>query len=311
MDQGSKKKEEQEEHGSYVQVPLSGGHSEDYAPYPKLNVEDEEVVGAGVNPRGGTSMMGSPANPNSHPVNQQAATWVAGDNLSSAPQPPPQQEQLNTLPQNNPYVATSPAPKSSMDSVRDTLGKWGKKVGEATKMTGEIAGNVWQHLKTGPSLADTAMERIAQGTKVLTEGGYEKIFRQNFDSLPEEKLLKTYACYLSTSAGPVIGTLYLTDRKIAFCSDNPLSYKVNPDKTEWSFYKVVLPFNQLKAVNASANKTKPSEKYTQIVSTDNHEFWFMGFVNYDKAVKNLQGILTKEGTETLGTQSSGGQFETI
>jgi hypothetical protein len=30
-----------------------------------------------------------------------------------------------------------------------------------------------------------------------------------------------------------------------------------------------------------------SEKYIQIVTVDGHDFWFMGFVNYDKAVKNL------------------------
>lgn len=182
-----------------------------------------------------------------------------------------------------------------METVKNVLGRWGKKVGEATKMAEDLAGNVWQHLKTGPSIADTAMERLAQGTKVLTEGGYEKIFRQTFETLPEEQLQKTYTCYLSTTAGPVIGTLYLSTEKIAFCSDNPLSYKVNPDKTEWSFYKVVLPLHQLKDVNPSANRSNPAEKYIQIISTDNHEFWFMGFVNYDKAVKNLQGILKREG----------------
>ena len=35
-----------------------------------------------------------------------------------------------------------------------------------------------------------------------------------------------------------------------------------------------------------------AEKYVQIISIDNHEFWFMGFVNYDSAVKNLQGALS-------------------
>ena len=92
-------------------------------------------------------------------------------------------------------------------------------------------------VKTGPSIADAAMGRIAQGTKVLAEGGYEKIFQQTFDTLPEEKLKKSYVCYLSTSAGPVMGILYVSTSKLAFCSDNPLSYKVG-EKTEWSYYKV-------------------------------------------------------------------------
>ncbi|KAH1198163.1 GLABRA2 expression modulator [Glycine max] len=92
-------------------------------------------------------------------------------------------------------------------------------------------------VKTGPSFVDVAVGRIAQGTRVLAEGGYEKIFRQTFEIVPEEKLLKTYACYLSTSARPVMGVLYLSTAKLAFCSDNPLSYQVG-DQTQWSYYKV-------------------------------------------------------------------------
>lgn len=92
-------------------------------------------------------------------------------------------------------------------------------------------------MKTAPSVADAAMGRIAQGTKVLAEGGYEKIFRQTFETSPEEQLKKSYACYLSTSAGPVMGILYLSTAKLAFCSDSPLSYKAG-DQTEWSYYKV-------------------------------------------------------------------------
>lgn len=93
-------------------------------------------------------------------------------------------------------------------------------------------------MKTGPSITDAAVGRIAQGTKALTEGGYEKIFATTFETVPDEKLLKYYACYLSTSAGPVMGILYLSTAKLAFSSDNPLSYKVG-EETQWSYYKVI------------------------------------------------------------------------
>lgn len=53
--------------------------------------------------------------------------------------------------------------------------------------------------------------------------------------------------------------------------------------------QVVLPLNQVRAVNPLTSKANPAEKYIQIISVDNHEFWFIGFVNYDSAVKNLQG----------------------
>lgn len=97
--------------------------------------------------------------------------------------------------------------------------------------------HIFESVKTSPSVADAAVTRITQQTKIIAEGGYEKVFKQTFECLPEEQLKKWFACYLSTSAGPVMGTLYLSTAKLAFCSDNPLSYTTN-DKTEWSYYKV-------------------------------------------------------------------------
>ncbi|KAF8406074.1 hypothetical protein HHK36_008154 [Tetracentron sinense] len=287
-------------------------HSSDYAPYPKLDPTDIAPPPPNPNPNQeeyrGTFVMGSQPEPEQS-TNKPASV---SENLAT------------TMPsESNPYVSSSPAPSSSlsvkekMDSVRDVFGKWGKKVGEATKKAEDLAGNVWQHLcafgmylllglwssfgckvKTGPSVADAAMGRIAQGTKVLAEGGYEKIFRQTFETVPEEQLQKSYACYLSTSAGPVMGTLYTSTAKLAFCSDNPLSYKVG-DQTEWSYYKVVIPLHQLKAVNPSTSKVNPAEKYIQVISSDNHEFWFMGFVNYDSAVKSLQEVVQARNLQSV------------
>ncbi|KAG8641040.1 GLABRA2 expression modulator isoform X2 [Manihot esculenta] len=154
----------------------------------------------------------------------------------------------------NPYVSSSPAQftssfsfKETMGTVRDAIGRWRRKVGEATRKAEDLAGNTWQHLKTSPSFTDAALGRIAQGTKVLAEGGYEKIFRQTFETVPEEQLQNSYACYLSTSAGPVMGILYVSTAKLAFCSDNPLSYK-SGDQTEWSYYKDALQSHDLPSV---------------------------------------------------------------
>lgn len=205
----------------------------------------------------------------------------------------------------NPYVNRSRETNSpqfninnSMVNIKDALGRWRKKVGEATKKAENLAGNTWQHLKTAPSLTDAALGRIAQGTKVLAEGGYEKIFRQTFETVPEELLQNSYACYLSTSAGPVMGVLYVSSAKLAFCSDNPLSYN-NNDKTEWSYYKVIIPLQQLKAVNPSSSRANSAEKYIQVISVDGHEFWYMGFLNYDGAVKCLQDALQTRTTPTI------------
>ncbi|XP_010437145.1 PREDICTED: GLABRA2 expression modulator [Camelina sativa] len=209
--------------------------------------------------------------------------------------PAPDQKTVSSA-GSNPYVARAPAEtsdaslKETMESVKGVLGRWGRKVGEAAMKAESLAGNTWQHLKTAPSFADAAMGRIAQSTKVLAEGGYEKIFRQTFETVPEEQLQNSYACYLSTSAGPVMGVLYISTAKLAYCSDNPLSYK-NSGQTEWSYYKVVIPLHQLKSVNPSTSIVNPAEKYIQVISVDDHEFWFMGFLNYEGAVTSLQDTL--------------------
>ncbi|CAI9116191.1 OLC1v1017278C2 [Oldenlandia corymbosa var. corymbosa] len=216
-------------------------HSADYAPYPTIDLKDVNPPppATGSDPHRASSPPTPPSAPTSSEI---PAAPISGSPATSMPA------------ESNPYVSPAPARgpgssvKNTMDTVKDALGKWGKKAAEATKKGQDLAGNMWQHLKTGPSLADAAVGRIAQGTKAFAEGGYEKVFRQSFETSPEEKLLKYYACYLSTSAGPVMGVLYLSSLKLAFCSDNPLSYKVG-EETQWSYYKVCFlasgfsPFN--------------------------------------------------------------------
>ncbi|KAF9687363.1 hypothetical protein SADUNF_Sadunf02G0085800 [Salix dunnii] len=248
-------------------------HNSDYAPYPKLDPKDVAP------PPDNWANLSMGSTTQSQPPGQSSMAGTAATTMPA---------------ESNPYVSPGPVASSSskntVEAVKDVLGKWGKKAAEATKKAEDLAGNMWQHLKTGPSFADAAVGRIAQGTKVIAEGGYEKIFRQTFETFPEEKLVKTFACYLSTSAGPVMGVLYLSTAKLAFCSDNPLSYKVG-EESQWSYYKVVIPSHQLKAVNPSTSKVNSAEKYIQIISVDNHEFWLMGFVYYDNAVKSLQQAL--------------------
>ncbi|XP_052114462.1 GLABRA2 expression modulator-like [Arachis duranensis] len=203
----------------------------------------------------------------------------------------PQESRFNPRAYFSPSFSSPPSSfgiSETVVTVRNVLGRWGKKVGEATRRAESLAGNTWQHLKTSPSFAEAAMGRIAQGTKVLAEGGYEKIFLHTFETVPEERLLNSFACYLSTSAGPIMGVLYISTVKIAYASDNPISYQSDDNRTEWSYYKVAIPLYELKAVNPSSNTANPAEKYIQVISVDNHEFWFMGFLNYEGAVECLQ-----------------------
>ncbi|KAM1265574.1 hypothetical protein ACFX2J_035243 [Malus domestica] len=201
-------------------------------------------------------------------------------------------ETQGTAQANNPYVHYSPAPATSNSSTQhpmanmvEALCQCGKRVEVATKRAEAKADNVWNHLRMCPSFTEAMMARLSTGTKVLTAGGEEKVFQQTFERVTGEKLLHSYACHLSTSHGPVIGMMYISDKRIAFCSD--FSYYLCPGNPTLMHYKVVVPLDQLRTVNPSANRWNPSEKYIQIVTRDGHELWFMGFISYDKALRNL------------------------
>lgn len=94
-------------------------------------------------------------------------------------------------------------------------------------------------VKSGPSVTEAAWGKVNLTAKALTKGGFESLFKQIFESSdPNEKLKKTFACYLSTSTGPVAGTLYLSTARLAFCSDRPLYFTAPSGQGAWSYYKV-------------------------------------------------------------------------
>lgn len=155
-----------------------------------------------------------------------------------------------------------------------------------------MADNFWNHIRVSSSFADAAVARIVQGTKVLALGGPDMLFQQAFGIFPEEKLIKSFACYLSTSSGPVIGTLYVSTKRLAFCSDYALShYPFSPQQNQRVHYKVIVQLDQLSTVNPSSNRFNPTEKYIQLVTEDGYEFYFMGFIAYDKALKTIREAL--------------------
>ncbi|CAK7336085.1 unnamed protein product [Dovyalis caffra] len=219
----------------------------------------------------GTHVMGPPAAPNVHPDNQQAALWNAS-----------QHQQIYEYP----YLVYTPIEKSekptqkSFEPVINKFQEWGKKAET-------IARNIWHNLKTGPSVPQAAWGKVNLTAKAITEGGFESLFKQIVETDPNEKLKKTFACYLSTSTGPVAGTFYLSTARVAFCSDRPLCYTAPSGQEAWSYYKIMIPLEKISTVNPVIMKESPPEKYIQIVTIDKHEFWFMGFVNFEKATHNL------------------------
>ena len=75
----------------------------------------------------------------------------------------------------------------------------------------------------GPKISETMKGKLCLGARILQAGGMERVFRRAFSVEKGEKLLKAFQCYLSTTAGPIAGMLFISTEKIAFHSDRSLA----------------------------------------------------------------------------------------
>lgn len=49
----------------------------------------------------------------------------------------------------------------------------------------------------------------------------------------------------------------------------------------------MIPLPNIGTINPVLMRENSSEKYIQIVTIDGQDFWYMGFVNYEKASRHL------------------------
>ena len=145
--------------------------------------------------------------------------------------------------------------------------------------------------KLGPKLTETVKRKLSLGAKILQMGGLEKIYKRLFKVYEEEKLFKAYQCYLSTTAGPIAGLLFISSKKIAFCSERSIKVASPQGDNVRVHYKVSIPLCKINGLNQSVNTKKPSQKYLEVVTVDGFEFWFMGFLSNKKAYNCLEQAL--------------------
>lgn len=124
-------------------------------------------------------------------------------------------------------------------------------------------------------------------------GGVERAFRKGFSIKGKEKLLKSSQCYLSTTAGPVAGMLFISTERIAFLSNTSIRLAShNGDITRFR-YKVMIPLARIKnAIPIDNSLEMPNRKYIQIVTVDEFDFWFMGFVHPHNFFHNLKKTIS-------------------
>jgi len=152
----------------------------------------------------------------------------------------------------------------------------------------KIAQGIKEHVTLGPKLSDTVKGKLTLGAKILQAGGVEKVFRQWFSVDKNEKLLRASQCYLSTTAGPIAGLLLVSTARVAFRSDRTLAVSSPRGDKARVPYKVTIPLRMVKAVRPSENKHRPEQKYVQLVTNDGFEFWFLGFVSYNRSLQHLE-----------------------
>ena len=56
--------------------------------------------------------------------------------------------------------------------------------------------------------------------------------------------------------------------------------------------QVLIPIRRIKEVNESQNVNKAEQKYIEIVTKDDSEFRFVGFLRYEKALKHLNKAIS-------------------
>ncbi|PWZ44366.1 putative GEM-like protein 8 [Zea mays] len=153
-----------------------------------------------------------------------------------------------------------------------------------------------EHVTLGPKLSETVKGKLSLGARILQAGGVERVFRQAFAAADKgERLLKALQCYIYTTGGPIAGMLFVSTRKVAFRSDRPITVTSPGPRggTARVTYKVAIPLRRIRRVRPSENVHRPEEKYIHVSTVDGFEFWFMGFVSYQRSCKYMQQAVSE------------------
>ncbi|KAK5770801.1 hypothetical protein PVK06_046956 [Gossypium arboreum] len=117
-------------------------------------------------------------------------------------------------------------------------------------------------------ISETVKGKLSLGARIVQVGGVEKIFEKLFSVREGEKLLKACQCYLSTTAGPIAGLLFISSQKVGFCSDRSIKITSPNGELVRVHYEVLIPLEKIKGVNESENMKKLSQKYMEIMTVD-------------------------------------------
>ncbi|KAI3502047.1 hypothetical protein L1887_30078 [Cichorium endivia] len=141
---------------------------------------------------------------------------------------------------------------------------------------------------SGSNLMEIMKQKLSHGAKMIKLGNQGKIFRKTFGIREGEKVLLASQCYLYTTAGAIAGILFVSTERVAFCSDRSIkTYSTTGQLLKFQ-YKVSIPLGNIKGVRENMKMRRPSYNHVEIVTVDDFNFWFLGFVNYRKTLRYLR-----------------------
>ncbi|CAI9113349.1 OLC1v1013933C1 [Oldenlandia corymbosa var. corymbosa] len=145
-------------------------------------------------------------------------------------------------------TSSSESPYNSSDDFSPTSGsdKQGDSVlafrtnkkNKLEKKANSYMYRIREHVKLGPKFSETLKGKLSLGANIIRKGGRENIFRNLFSVSEGEQLLKASQCYLSTTAGPIAGILFISTEKVAFCSERKIRLSSSTGGAVRTSYKV-------------------------------------------------------------------------
>ncbi|KAK7314784.1 hypothetical protein VNO77_33312 [Canavalia gladiata] len=159
---------------------------------------------------------------------------------------------------------------------------------DSRRKISSLASRIHEPVQMGPKLSETLKGKLSLGARIIQGGGRGNIFKNNFGIKEKEQLLKASQCYLYTTAGPIAGILFISTEKVAFYCERSTTFSSATGELHRAPYKVLIPIEKIKEVYERQNVNKLEEKYIEIVTEDKSDFLFMGFLRYEKALRNLK-----------------------
>ncbi|XP_039029476.1 GEM-like protein 6 [Hibiscus syriacus] len=170
-----------------------------------------------------------------------------------------------------------PSPAEGSNTFRKGKGNFVvKRMNKLGKKADTFAHGIREHVRLGPKISETV------NGKLSLEGKNSSSRRCGYD------IQTIVLCRRRGEAVEGMPMLFInnsSDRSIKIPSPNGEFLRVH--------YNVLIPLEKIKGVNESENMKKPSQKYMEIVTVDDFEFWFMGFFNYQKTFKYLQQAISQ------------------